>query len=93
MKNFWNWFRENHHTIKNLLNHSAENQETICYWINQNLKYYCRKIDSKETTEKRINKLENPFIIQDINLKEEKLKFIPISLEEYGKKTYNSHPS
>jgi hypothetical protein len=50
-------------------------------------------IDSKETIEKRINKLENPFIIQDINLKEEKLKFIPISLEEYGKKTYNSHPS
>jgi hypothetical protein len=135
MKNFWNWFLDNHHTIKNLLNHSAENQQTICYWIKQNLKYYCRKtdfiivfpkrttdqfefiittkgnhklfkhvidlvdnapflktwkftafIDSKETIEKRMNKLDSPFIIQDINLKEDQVKFIPINLEEHGKK-------
>ncbi|WP_367769083.1 hypothetical protein AB3G33_10495 [Flavobacterium sp. WC2421] len=135
MKNFWNWFLDNHHIIKNLLNHSAENQETICYWIKQNLNYYCRKldfiivfpksstdqfefiitsngnhklfkqvidladnapvlktwrftafIDSKETIEKRINKLDTPFIIQDINLKEYQVKFIPINLEEHGKK-------
>jgi hypothetical protein len=45
MKNFCNWFLDNHHTIKNLLNHYPENQETICYWIKQRLNYYCRKID------------------------------------------------
>jgi hypothetical protein len=133
--NFWNWFLDNHHTIKNLLNHSPENQETICYWIKQNLNYYCRKIDfiivfpkrttdqfeliittkgnhklfkqvidlvdnapflktwkftafidSKETIEKRMNKLDTPFIIQDINLKEDQVKFIIINLEKYGKK-------
>jgi ribosome-associated translation inhibitor RaiA len=132
---FWNWFIDNHHTIKNLQNHSPENQETICYWIKQNLNYYCRKIDfiivfpkrsmdqfefiitsrgnhklfkqvidlvdnapviktwkftafitSKETIEKRINKLDQPFIVQDINLKEDKLKSIPITLKKYGKK-------
>jgi hypothetical protein len=132
---FWNWFLDNHHTIKNLLNHSPENQETICYWINQNLKYYCKKIDfiivfpkrpmdqfefiitakgndklfkkvidlvdnapvlktwkftafidSKETIEKRINKLDHHFIIQDINLKENQVNFIPINLEQDSKK-------
>ncbi|MBP2281711.1 hypothetical protein H4V97_000029 [Flavobacterium sp. CG_23.5] len=135
MKNFWNWFLDNHHTIKNLLNHSTENQETICYWIKQNLNYYYRKIDfiivfpkrttdhfeliittkgnqklfkqvidlvdnapvlktwkftafidSKETIEKRINKLDHPFIIQEINLKEDQVKFITINVENYGKK-------
>lgn len=135
MKNFWNWFLDDDDTIKNLLNHSAENQETICYWIKQNLNYYCRKldfiivfpkrskdqlefiitakgnhklfkqvidlvdnapllktwkftafIDSKETIEKRIKKLDTPFIIQDINLKEDQVKFITINLENYGKK-------
>jgi hypothetical protein len=135
MKNFWNWFLDNHHTIKNLLNHSPENQETICYWIKQNLNYYCRKldfiivfpkrstdqleliitangnhklfkqvidlvdnapvlktwkftafIDSKETIEKRINKLDSPFIIQDINFKEDQVQFIPIKLEKYSEK-------
>jgi len=132
---FWNWFLENHHTIKNLLNHSPENQEKICYWIKQNLKYYCRNIDfiivfpnrsmdqfeliitakgnpklfkqviglvdiapvlktwkftvfisSKDNIEKRINKLDQSFIVQDINLKEDKLKSIPITLEKYSKK-------
>jgi hypothetical protein len=135
MKNFWNWFLDNHHTIKNLLNHSPENQETICYWIKQHLNYYCRKIDviivfpkrttdqfefiitsngnhklfkkvidlvdnapvlktwkftafidSKETIEKRINKLDSPFIIKDINLKENQVQFIPINLERDSKK-------
>jgi hypothetical protein len=135
MKNFWNWFLDNHHTIKNLLNHSTEIQEIICYWIKQNLKYYCIKIDfiivfpkrstdqfefiitakgnhklfkqiidlvdnapvmktwkftalvdSKETIEKRINKLDQQFIIQDINLKEDKVQFISINLRQYGKK-------
>jgi hypothetical protein len=135
MKNFWNWFRDNHHTIKNLLNHSPENQETICYWIKQNLYYYCRRIDfiivfpkkttdqfeliitakgnhklfkqvidlvdnapvlktwkftafidSKEKIEKRINKLDHHFIIQDINLKRNQVQFIPINLEQDSKK-------
>ncbi|MEZ7506054.1 hypothetical protein [Flavobacterium sp. Arc2] len=135
MKNFWNWFLDNHHTIKNLLNHSPENQKTICYWIKQNLYYYCRKIDfiivfpkkttdqfeliitakgnhklfkqvidlvdnapvvktwkftafidSKETIEKSINKLDSPFIIKDINLKENQAKFITINLKNYGEK-------
>jgi hypothetical protein len=135
MKNFWNWFLDNHHTIKNLLNHSPENQKTICYWIKQNLKYYCRKIDfiivfpkrttdqfefiitsngnhklfkkvidlvdnapvlktwkftafidSKESIERRINKLDSPFIIKDINLKENQVQFIPINLEQDSKK-------
>ena len=45
MKNFWNWFLDNHHTIKNLLNHSPQNQEIICFWIKQNLNYHCKKID------------------------------------------------
>jgi hypothetical protein len=113
INNFWNWFLDNHYTIKNLLNHSPENQETICYWIKQNLNYYSNEIDfilvfpnnnksefiittnensrtfkkaialidnatvltdwkftvllkSKETIEKRINKLDQPFIVQDI---------------------------
>jgi hypothetical protein len=43
-------------------------------------------IDSNETIEKRISKLNQPFIIQDINLKEDQVKFIPINLEKYGKK-------
>jgi hypothetical protein len=43
-------------------------------------------IDSKETIEKRINKLDHPFIIQEINLKHDQVKFIPITLEKYGKK-------
>jgi hypothetical protein len=131
----WNWFLDNHHTIKNLLNLSPENQKTICYWIKQHLNYYCRKIDfiiafpkkttdqfefiitakgnhklfrqvidlvdnapisktwkftalidSKETIEKRINKLDHHFIIKDIILKEDQVKFIPITLEQYSKK-------
>jgi hypothetical protein len=135
MKNFWNWFLDNHHNIKNLLNHSPENQETICYWIKQHLNYYCRQldfiivfpkratdqfefiittngkhksfkqvidlvdnapvvktwkftafIDSKAIIEKRINKLDSPFIIKDINLKENQVQFIPITLEENGEK-------
>jgi hypothetical protein len=135
MKNFWNWFIDNHHNIKNLLKHSPSHQETICCWIKQNLNYYCRKIDfiivipksstyqlefiitsrgnhkllkqviilvdnapvlktwkftafidSKETIEKRIYKLDSPFVIKDINLKEDQATFIPITLEQYGKK-------
>jgi hypothetical protein len=43
-------------------------------------------ITSKETIEKRINKLDQPFIVQDINLKEDKLKSIPITLKKYVKK-------
>jgi hypothetical protein len=135
MKNFWNWFLDDDDTIKNLLNHSAEKQETICHWIKQKLKYYCSKIDfiivfpkremgqfefiinakgnhklfkqvidlldnapvlktwkftafidSKETIAKRINKLDHHFIIHDINLKEDQVKFITTNLENYGKK-------
>jgi hypothetical protein len=130
MKNLWNWFHDKHHTIKNLLNRSPINQETICYWIKQNLKYNCRKIDfiivfpkkttdqfefiittkgnhklfrqvidlvdnapilktwkftalidSKETIEKKINKLDHHFIIKDLNLKEDQVKLIPINPE------------
>jgi hypothetical protein len=43
-------------------------------------------IAPKETIEKRISKLDKPFIILYINLKEDKLKFIPITVEKYGKK-------
>jgi hypothetical protein len=43
-------------------------------------------IDSKETIEKRINKLDSPFIIKDINLKENQVQFIPINLERDSKK-------
>jgi hypothetical protein len=42
--------------------------------------------DSTETIKKRINKLDHYFIIQDINLKEDQVQFIPINLEEYGEK-------
>ncbi|EIA08713.1 hypothetical protein [Flavobacterium frigoris] len=120
MKNFWNWFLDNQHSFKNLINETSQNQSYIIYWIKQNLNYYCREldfmivfpktstdrfeliitangnpeyfkqvidlmdnapvlktwkftasIDSKETIEKRINKLEHPLIIQDINLKQD----------------------
>jgi hypothetical protein len=43
-------------------------------------------ITSKETIKKRINKLDQPFIMQDINLKEDPVKFIPINIGQYGKK-------
>jgi hypothetical protein len=43
-------------------------------------------IDSKETIAKRINKLDHHFIIHDINLKEDQVKFIRTNLENYGKK-------
>ena len=142
---FWNWFLDNHHTIKNLLNHSPENQETICYRIKQNLNYYSNKIDfilvfpnnnnnnnnksvfiittnknsrtfkkaialidnapvlkdwkfttllkSNETIEKRLNKLDQPYVIQDINLKIDKVQHIPINLASYSKKTDHSNSS
>lgn len=45
MKNFWNWFLDNQHTFKNLINESPQNQSYIIYWIKQNLNYYCREID------------------------------------------------
>lgn len=45
INNFWNWFHDNQYTIKNFMSHTAENQETICYWIKQNLNYYSNEID------------------------------------------------
>lgn len=45
INNFWNWFLDNQYTIKNFMNHTAENQETICYWIKQNLNCYSNEID------------------------------------------------
>jgi hypothetical protein len=43
-------------------------------------------ITSKETIEKRLKKLDNPFIIQDINIKEDQVQFFSINLMQYGKK-------
>lgn len=45
MKNFWNWFLDNQHSFKNLINESPQNQSHIIYWIKQNLNYYCRELD------------------------------------------------
>jgi hypothetical protein len=42
---FWNWFQDNHHTIKNLKNETIEKQEHILFWINKHLGYYCIEID------------------------------------------------
>jgi hypothetical protein len=134
ISNFWNWFLDNQYTIKNFMNHTAENQEKICYWIKQNLKYYSNEIDfilvfpnnnnksefiittnensktfkkaialidnarvlkdwkfttllkSNATIEKRLNKLDQPYVIQDINLKIDKVQHIPINLASYSKK-------
>jgi hypothetical protein len=45
MTNFWTWFQDNQITIKNILNESPKKQESIRYWIKQNLHYYCIDID------------------------------------------------
>lgn len=45
INNFWTWFQDNQLTIKYILNESLENQESILYWIKQNLSYYCKEID------------------------------------------------
>jgi hypothetical protein len=42
---FWNWFQDNHHTFKNIINETTENQKHITFWINKNLNYYCRELD------------------------------------------------
>ncbi|WP_016989899.1 hypothetical protein [Flavobacterium sp. ACAM 123] len=42
---FWNWFQDNHHTLKNIINETPENQKYITFWITKNLNYYCREID------------------------------------------------
>ncbi|SHM54622.1 hypothetical protein [Flavobacterium xanthum] len=42
---FWNWFQDNHHTIKNIINETPKNQKHIAFWINKNLSYYCKEID------------------------------------------------
>jgi hypothetical protein len=42
---FWNWFQDNHHTIKTIVNQTPENQKHITFWINKNLNYYCRELD------------------------------------------------
>jgi hypothetical protein len=42
---FWNWFQDNHHTIKNLLNETPINQKETLFWLSKNLSYYCREID------------------------------------------------
>jgi len=42
---FWNWFLDNQHTFKKLINESPQNQSHIIYWIKQNLNYYCRELD------------------------------------------------
>jgi hypothetical protein len=42
---FWNWFQDNHHTIKNIVNETPKNQKHITFWINKNLNYYCRELD------------------------------------------------
>nr|WP_315207497.1 hypothetical protein [uncultured Flavobacterium sp.] len=134
INNFWNWFLDNQLTIKNILNESPVNQESICYWIKQNLNYYCNEIDfilvfpnnnsnndnsnseliitsngnpeyfkqvialadsapilktwkfkaliiSTESIEKRLTRLDQPYIIQDINLKQDKSEYILINLE------------
>ncbi|RKS14305.1 hypothetical protein [Flavobacterium sp. 120] len=127
--NFWNWFFDNQFTIKNILKEPLENQESICYWIKQNLNYYCYDIDfilvlpnndnkidfiitangnpeffkqvialvdsapilkgwkftafitTDETIEKRLNRLDQHYIIHDIKLKEDLSEYIPINLE------------
>ncbi|WP_016989855.1 hypothetical protein [Flavobacterium sp. ACAM 123] len=42
---FWNWFQDNHHTFKNIVNQTPENQKYITFWINKNLNYYSRELD------------------------------------------------
>jgi hypothetical protein len=42
---FWNWFQDNHHTIKTIVNETPETQKYIIFWLGKNLSYYCREID------------------------------------------------
>ena len=135
INNFWNWFLDNQLTIKNIPNESPGNQESISYWIKQNLNYYCYDIDfilvfprnnnnetefiitsngnpeffnlvidlvdsapilktwkftafitTNETIEKRLNRLDQHYIIHDIKLKEDLSEYIPINLENHFKK-------
>lgn len=141
--NFWNWFLDNQLTIKNILKESPENQESICYWVKQNLNYYCYDIDfilvfpsnnnnnnktefiitsngnpeffkqvidlvdnapilktwkftafitTNETIEKRLNRLDQHYIIHDIKMKEDLSEYIPINLESFSiKQTIHIH--
>lgn len=142
INNFWTWFQDNQLTIKNILNESLKNQESILYWIKQNLSYYCNDIDfilvfpnnnnnnnnnnnssskfiitangnpeyfkqvialvdsapilktwkftafitTNETIEKRLNILDQHYIIQDIKMKDDLSEYISINLENYAKK-------
>jgi hypothetical protein len=45
INNFWNWFLDNQHTFKNLVNETAEKQLHTIYWIKQNLNYFSRELD------------------------------------------------
>ena len=140
INNFWTWFQDNQLAIKNILNESLKNQESILYWIKQNLSYYCNDIDfilvfpnnnnnnnnnssskfiittngnteyfkqvialvdsapilktwkftalitTNETIEKRLNRLDQHYIIQDIKMKDDLSEYISINLENYAKK-------
>ncbi|CAM4042224.1 hypothetical protein FLSI110296_10615 [Flavobacterium sinopsychrotolerans] len=145
INNFWTWFQDNQLTIKNILNESLKNQESILYWIKQNLSYYCNDIDfilvfpnnnnnnnnssskfiitangnpeyfkqvialvdsapilktwkftafitTNETIEKRLNILDQHYIIHDIKMKDDLSKHIPINPESYAiKQTIHIH--
>ncbi len=148
INNFWTWLQDNQHTIKNILNESIENQASICYWIKQNLSYYCYDIDfilvfpnnnynnnnnnnnktefiitsngnpeffkqvialvdsapilqtwkftafitTNETIEKRLNGLDQHYIIHDFKMIEDLSEHIPINLESYSiKQTIHIH--
>ena len=65
---FWNWFQDNHHSFKNLINETPESQKNILFWMHKNLGYYCRELDfilvfpknKKDKTEFIITSKGNP---------------------------------
>ena len=42
---FWNWFQDNNQTIQKIVNETPKNQKNISFWIDKNLKFYCKELD------------------------------------------------
>ena len=64
---FWNWFQDNHHTLKNIVNETPKNQKYIAFWINKNLSYYCKEIDFMIVFPKKENSKAEFIIIANGN--------------------------
>ena len=56
IKNFWNWFQDNHQTIYNLQTETPKNRKHINFWMQKHLNYYSTGISFIITFQKRPKK-------------------------------------